>query len=196
MDANHFSVSSINGKADSRIASSQTMDLVEDDAAAFDQIFNWLYHENLNSGVDKVCPPLRICQIYATAEKYGMVNLKNHIVGRIMRTAKNERIIPHLDVVKYVYSTTPSNSPLRRLFVALYIWHVDKKYWASRVTSASLSEIPDFAADLAIVLGSKSFANRMERPPEFPGKLEDYHEKPVSMKGQERKESPTAQKST
>ena len=167
----------VNGKADTRPTNSQTMDLVEEDAVVFDRISNWLYTGKLNICVDKAYYT-RYGEVYATAEKYGMVNLKNYLIGHLIRRAKYGRTVPPTDVVKYVYSTTPSNSPLRKLFIALYIWYMDKELWASMVSSASLSEVPDFAADLAIALGNKYFHDSLDYTIHFQGKFEDYYEDP------------------
>ena len=176
-DLRYSSARFVDGKADSRPTNSQTMDLVEDDAIVFDRICNWLYTGKLNICVDKAYYT-RYGEVYATAEKYSMVNLKNYLVGHLVRRARYGRTIPPIDVVKYVYSTTPLNSPLRKLFIALYIWYMDKELWASMVSSASLSEVPDFAADLAIALGNKFLGDNMDYSVHFQGKFEDYYEDP------------------
>lgn len=157
------------------------MDLVEDDALVFNQISNWLYTGKLN-------PPateryLIRFQVYATAEKYGIVNLKNHFIYTLFKRAIHEQIIPKMDSVKYVYSTTPSNSPLRKLFVGLYIWYMDKELWASMVSSASLREVPDFAVDMAIALGNDYLGHDLSSS-NYPDSLKDYLEEPILMGGQ------------
>ena len=170
----------MNGKANSRIINSQTMDLVEDDALVFDQFSNWLYIGKVNLPAEDSYG-MRYVQIYVTAEKYGMVNLKNYLICHLFRKAQRGPIIPAMDIVKYVYSTTPSSSPLRKLFVELYLAYMRKNYWRSKDYSAELREVPDFAVDFAIALGNKYLGDSMEDSSHFKGNFADYYEEPASI---------------
>ena len=158
--------------------------MAEDDPLVFDRISNWLYTGKVGLNSDKTYYE-RYVKVYAIAEKYGMVNLKNYLVGRLISRATYGWTIPPMDVVKYVYSTTPSNSPLRKLFVALYVWYMNKEFWASMVSSASLREVPDFAVDFALALGNKFLEDSLENSSFFQCNLKHYLEPPISMEGQQ-----------
>ena len=154
------------------------MDLVDDEAVVFEYISNWLYTRSVLRESDDKRPEVDITHIYATAERYGMVNLKNEVVRIYFENSASSNwaeIVPHLDGIKYIYSTTPQSSPLRKLVVALLTCYM-RKSWVSTFSSAALSEVPDFAADLAVALITKHAGESTEGKV-FQGKVEDYYEK-------------------
>ena len=164
-------------KVDSR-NTSQTMNLVEDHAVVFEQISTWLYTGKIptvriGSATVRI-GSLEFKHVYATAEKYCMVNLKNYLVGIFFETAARQRVIPSINLVTYVYSTTPQNSPFRKILVALYTWHMNKASWMSEISLATLREVPDLAADLAFALGNRQFVDSRDNP--FRGRGEDFYE--------------------
>lgn len=132
------------------------MDLHEDDVEAFEQICQWLY--------TRACPTLqwdtfdqhsfffrRITTAYAAAEKYGMAKLKNHLIDLLFSCQKCFPEAPHPEIenVKYVYDTTPTNSPLRRLMIGWFTWPVNRTISRIEVSPYTLSTVPEFAIDVA-----------------------------------------------
>ena len=119
---------------------------------------------------------LRLAKVYAAAEKYGIIELKNTLIDLLFRMT---RAIPRpkpptYTVLRYVYNTTPTSSPLRSLLVAWYTWHIDATWYETNDILGTLYEIPDFAAELAYSNGTRMSGLVKSSP--FYVKPEVYHE--------------------
>lgn len=80
-----------------------------------------------------------------------MAKLKNHLIDLLFSCQKDIPQGPHPEIenVKYVYSTTPTNSPLRWLFVSWFTWPVNRTMARIEISSDTLSTVPEFTIDLA-----------------------------------------------
>ena len=101
---------------------------------------------------------MQLATVYATAEKFGILKLKNDLIDLLFRFRRADSIPkpPSSNTVSYFYSTTPPKSPLRKIFVAWYTWHVNQAWYGHSSTPDILSEMPDFAADLACSMALKN----------------------------------------
>ena len=171
----------------------QTADLDEDDPQAFRIITQWLYTDrcrlpkyNANSGSGTYF--MNLVTVYAVAEKYSIVLLKNELINQLIDFKKIKPMPkpPPTKVVSYAYSTTPATSPLRQLLVAWYTWHIDLSFYTYDSTPEILSSMPDFAADVACSLGSKLKGVVKSSP--FDGDPTIYHEDIRSAADESRKE--------
>ena len=128
---------------------------------------------------------MRLVKVYATAEKYGMTSLKNELIDLLFtfRRASPRPKPPTSNIIDYVYDTTPTNSPLRKLLVAWYTWHVHKDWYADGTTPTMLSQTPEFAADLTCSMSLK--ANGMTKSSPLDGKSNAYHESDFKGRGSE-----------
>ena len=127
---------------------------------------------------------MRVATVYAAAEKYDIVMLKNALVDSIFSAAQSHPRPRHptLKVISYIYDTTPPGSPLRRLMVAWQTWHAFRSWFEFENTPARLAEIPEFAADLACSMGMRHYGNFKSSP--FTGKSDVYHEQMAKSKEQ------------
>lgn len=132
------------------------MDLHEDDIEAFEPICQWLYSQarevlEYDTAHGYVSSFDRITKVYAAAEKYGMTKLKNHLIGLLFTYQRHFPGAPPPDIenVRYVYSTTPTKSPMRRFLVAWYTWSLNETMWELDTSLEILSIVPEFAGDLA-----------------------------------------------
>lgn len=116
---------------------------------------------------------MRLVNVYAAAEKYAMVDLKNDLIDLLFRLKRAEPKLkpPPCAAISYSYNCTPRRSPLRKLLVAWYTWHVDKEWYGYETTPDMLSEVPDFAVDLLCSMGQK-----IDKASPFDGKSDVYHE--------------------
>ena len=170
----------------------QSMDLEEDDVEVFAVITQWMYTKvcNLpdpcadeeNGGSEPYF--MRVATVYAAAEKYGIVMLKNALVDSIFSAAQSHPRPRHptLKVTTYIYNTTPLGSPLRKLMVAWQTWHAFRSWYEFENTPARLAEIPEFAADLACSMGMRHYGYVKSSP--FTGKSDVYHEQMSKPKEQ------------
>ena len=119
---------------------------------------------------------MRLAEVYAAAEKYEIMGLKNALVDLVfhLKKADPKPKPPASAVLTYVYSTTPTNSPLRRLLVAWYTWHVDVTWYDTEDSLTTLYEIPEFAAELACSNGRRM--NGITKSSPLHGKSKFYHE--------------------
>ena len=120
----------------------------------------------------------RLTSIYVTAEKYCMIALKNEVIDLIFRfrRASPRPKPPSSDIVGVVYDNTPAESPLRRLVVDWYTWHVNKEWYQQDTTRAILRECPDFAVDLACSMSLR--ANGLTNSSPLDGRSDVYHQNP------------------
>lgn len=119
---------------------------------------------------------MRLASIYVAAEKYCIVRLKNEALDLFFRfrRASPRPKPPSSDVISYIYGNTPENSPLRRLVVDWYTWHVNKEWYQQETTKAMLREHTDFAVDLACS------ANGVTKSSALDGRSDVYHEEPAT----------------
>ena len=119
---------------------------------------------------------LRLAEVYAVAETYEITELKNTLIDLVFRLkrASPKPKPPTSTVLTYVYNTTPTNSPLRRLLVAWYTWHVYATWYDTEDCLETLYEVPEFAAELACSNGRK-MSGLIKSSPLY-GKSEAYHE--------------------
>lgn len=119
---------------------------------------------------------VRLARVYATAEKYGITALKNTLLDLVfhLKRADAKPRPPTSNVLSYVYNTTPTTSPLRRLLVAWYTWHVDFRWYDTEDGLKTLYDLPEFAAELACSNARKM--NGLIKFSPLYGKSEVYHE--------------------
>ena len=166
----------------------QSMDLDEDDVEVFAVMYTKACnlpdpHANKENGGSEPYF-MRVATVYAAAEKYGIIMLKNALVDSIFSAAQSQPRPRHptLKVIGHIYSTTPPGSPLRKLMVAWQTWHAFRAWFEFENTPARLAEIPEFAADLACSMGMRHYGNVKSSP--FTGKSDDYHEQTPKSKEQ------------
>ena len=119
---------------------------------------------------------MRLAEVYAVAEKYEITGLENSLINLVFRLKKASPRSkpPTFTVLNYVYDITPSNSPLRKLLVAWYTWHVDAMWYGTEDSFKTLYDIPEFAVELACSNGRR-MGGLVKSSPLY-GKSELYHE--------------------
>lgn len=164
-----------------RIIDSQTATLEDDEPEAFENICQWLYNKacelpptNIGEGYSPFL--WSVAKSYAAAEKYGMVALKNYLIDRFFVFGASLKSLrsPAPTIVQYVYRQTPTKSPLRRLFVAFYVWKSNPGWYEHDYTRRLMRTIPDFAIDLACTMGTVIHDFPANNP--FEGSSHIYHE--------------------
>ena len=183
-EASPFFNAAFRGDGNFQESQTQSMDLEEDDVEVFAVITQWMYTKACN--LPDICAEkevggsepyfMRVATVYAAAEKYGIVMLKNALVDSLFSAAQSQPRPRHptLKVIGYIYSTTPPGSPLRKLMVAWQTWHAFRAWFEFENTPARLAEIPEFAADLACSMGMRHYGNVNSSP--FTGKSDVFHE--------------------
>lgn len=143
----------------------------EEDPAAFGIISKWLYTNVCKLpkyDADEGSEPyfMHLATVYAAAEKYGITHLKNDLIELLFDFKKSlpNAKPPTFKVVSYVYGNTPQNSPLRKLLVVWFTWHINLKFYIHEGAADLLNLVPDFAADLACSLGSKMHNSQTSSP--------------------------------
>lgn len=192
-EASPFFNVAFKGAGNFQESQTQSMDLEEDDVEVFAVITQWMYTKacNLPDPCDKEnrgSEPyfMRVAKVYAAAEKYDIVMLKNALVDSIFSAAQVQPRLrrPTLRVIGYIYNTTPPRSPLRKLMVAWQTWHAfNSSIWFEQETTpARLAELPEFAADFLCSMGLRQYGNVKSSP--FGGKSDVYHEQMGKSKEQ------------
>jgi hypothetical protein len=81
---------------------------------------------------------------------------------------------PQTSTVSYIYGNSIDKSPLRKLMVDWYAWHIDFDWYNGEDTKDVLCENPEFTADLAVTL-AKRFVDPRQRSP-LAGEAQIYYE--------------------
>ena len=95
-------------------------------------------------------------RLYVLAEKYDVVELRNVICKALYHGRKSQGLGPSKDAIELAYDNLPQESPLRRMLVDWYAWHVAAKWFVDRDNQKWLTELPEFAGDLAVALSKKA----------------------------------------
>ncbi|KAL8670696.1 MAG: hypothetical protein Q9168_004784 [Polycauliona sp. 1 TL-2023] len=145
------------------------MELLEDDAEAFERLLNFLY-----TGQFDVSPIgdyratrdryFQLVQLYILGDKYVIPILKNGVMALLFDTIKSpdgsvrtDHTDDHDDrvsksIVRLVYANTFKGSPLRKFMTAFFAWHYDlnnESFWER------FSNEPEITRDMALCLAQR-----------------------------------------
>ena len=95
-------------------------------------------------------------RLYVLAEKYDVVEMKNKICGEIYAGRTAHRFAPYKSDIRYAYDNLPQKSPMRRMLVDWYAWHVSCRWFEEEDNQEWLRHLPGFAADLTVALRKRS----------------------------------------
>lgn len=146
------------------------MKLADDDAATFELFVQWLYTQQYEittekkQGIARMLEPVRL---YVLAEKYDIVKLKNKICRKLYEGRTVHGFGPCKNTVECAYDNLPQSSPMRRMLVDWYTWHVTCRWFEYEENQKWLPRVPEFAADLAVALSKKSRSSTGESPLEL-----------------------------
>ncbi|KAL8655441.1 MAG: hypothetical protein Q9210_000876 [Variospora velana] len=144
-----------------------SMELLEENDAVFENFIQWVYQRKLNfiwPEDKKVSMELyqNLVSLYILADKYNIDLLMDQIMHTLFDAVKHHtqqptRCLrcPPLTVVECVYVHSAQGSKLRLFVTACYTWFYDLGRYAKEGFSGALSEIAEFAADLAVALASR-----------------------------------------
>ena len=142
-------------------SSERTMTLPEDDESVFDNFVNWLYHRRYdksrhNEVADVFLQPV---QLFVLADKYGVPDLKSHVLDQLIKFIRTEDWGPSLDTVAYAYRHTLQNATIRQILVDNVVWHHAPNWYQQAENDTWLRAHPEITKDI-IVRGSKHAARR------------------------------------
>ena len=137
----------------------QSMTLPEESIEVFARFVQWLYqgHSGISKAIDPASRFMQLAVLSVLADKYGVVQLQNHIIDQLF-DMKSANEAPPLDALEYAYKNTTAGSPLRKIFVDWYAWRVDLEWYSKDYVAETFNGIPDLSTDLVI-----QFARRLRR---------------------------------
>ena len=117
------------------------MELIEDDAEAFDRFIQWLYRRDFTISPigDTQCTTSRyqkLVRVYILADKFGVPLLKNRVMAFLFDTIRlpdgrfrlkcthDCQFRPRSGEVKLVYTNTVKGSPIRNFMAAYCAWYL------------------------------------------------------------------------
>ena len=134
-------------------AKEQTMN-VEEDEDVFDRFTQWLYTEHYTFPAAKVQGNggylMEPARIYALAEKYEVIHLKECIIKGFFAAAQRRQDQPTGSVVGYIYANTTNADSLRLLLADWWNWKIGYNTFPTSDALDWLNETPDFAVDLVL----------------------------------------------
>ncbi|KAL8785470.1 MAG: hypothetical protein Q9195_008613 [Heterodermia aff. obscurata] len=161
-EASPFFNSAFMGTGNFKEASTKSMKLPEDDPATMDKLIQWIYFgrysidmESKTKSLDQLCESLNtllmpFATLYVAADKYGIIELKNHAIDRMFDLAmqtKDGMATIHEDLIEYIYKNTITGSTLRKLLVEWHVWLVPW-YFTNHWTENQVRNHVDFTVDV------------------------------------------------
>ena len=159
-----FFKSAFMGAGTFKETSERLMTLPKDRSKTIDRMVQWLYSKKVpydrnppvtDSEVDLRDEYQELVMLYVTADKFGVVTLKNDIIDILYDLHVDEEFELMDNIIRYIYRETPDGSSLRRLIVDWYVWHADPKAVRIPGFQRTLRRCPDFAAELVTRLVAK-----------------------------------------
>ncbi|KAL9033026.1 MAG: hypothetical protein Q9180_006168 [Flavoplaca navasiana] len=159
--------------------SSGSMELIEDNADAFERFVQWLYRRKFTISPvgDALCTKQRyqqLVRVYIVADKFDIPLLKDHVIvlffdsirypnGQFRpQTTAHHDFCPRTDIVKLVYTNTAKGSPLRKFLAAFYAWHYATTVFEGDTFWDFFSDNLDFIKDVSMNLAQR--ANNRSNP--------------------------------
>lgn len=184
--ASPFFKSAFMGAGTFKETSEKSMKLPEDDPAVIDRLIQWIYFgcypvdsEIKTESADQLqellnASLMQFATLYVTADKYGIVELKNHVIDQLFDLAIQRKV--HMsknnNLIGYIYENTIAGSALRKLLVEWFVWYYPR-YFKACWTEKDVADHPNFTMDvlarLAARVGGKS-------DPFTPGCQYKFHE--------------------
>lgn len=118
---------------------------------------HWLYHQRFTPPGEKSCGFRQLLELYYLGHAYAMTILRNVVLRQLMRRIINHEI--PAGHTRRMYSLTPSDDPLRRLWVDFYVWDVPPERFSTELESGNLDRL--FLRDLALAQMKKMRALQM-----------------------------------
>ena len=140
--------------------SERLMTLPEDRTSTIDRMIHWLYSKHIPYDQESMVPDepdykgdndegyRQLTSLYITADKYGILALKNDIINTLQNLRLRNAFLPPAKMIRYVYRHTLAGSGLRRLIVDWHVWHTDPNWVKNATSQKNLRRCPDFAAEL------------------------------------------------
>ncbi|CAF9937485.1 MAG: hypothetical protein HETSPECPRED_000551 [Heterodermia speciosa] len=166
---------------------SKSMKLPEDDPATMDRLIHWVYFgcypvdsksttkssDQQKGSLDASLMPF--ATLYVAADKYGIIELKNHVIHQLFDIAiqgKFSMATLNVKLIGYIYENTTPGSTLRSLLVKWHVW-LAPYYFKGPWTEKEVCDHADFAADVLV-----QFAARVQgRSNPFESRRYRFHEK-------------------
>ena len=153
-------------------SSMRSIYLIDDNAALMDVLVQYLYAPE--SRLNTIGTIMQLLRLYALADKYDIVRVKNKICEDVQLSLVYQRSLsatgklcsaqPQKSAVKFVYENTTSKTPMRRLLVDWFVWGVDLTWFSNEENRSWLLSVPEFAVDVCAVLSWDSDKKAKARP--------------------------------
>ena len=166
--ASPFFKSAFMGSGNFKETSTKSMKLPEDDPATIDRLVQWIYFGSYPVASDaKTKSPnqmkelldaslMQFATLYVTADKYGITELKNHVLDRLYKLAiQDQNVVTRNEhLIAYIYENTIAGSKLRKLLVDWHVWLVPQ-FFKTCWTEKEVLDHADFAADVLARFGAR-----------------------------------------
>ena len=107
-------------------------------------------------------------KLYIFADQYSLLSLMNDLMKVMcekfpIRIPSQKTVIqlPDIRMVSYAWSHTTDDSPLRKVLVYLFIYHVNRDFFQKAENKAKLAQMKDLALDLV-----PAYSRRITHPNE------------------------------
>ena len=123
------------------------LDLLEDDAKTFDAYLQYVYADKAQEEQDSLDLGLqtRVCIL---ADKLGDLRSANKAIDDIVRLSDEWAMAPDYTIASHAWTSTPENSPLRRLLV---------DYWVHEMSHVAFDDKADLIPHGMLVAVAKEF---------------------------------------
>ena len=158
-----------------------TMDLPDEDADSVNRLVQWLYTkcyeaDDCDSKGHLQAKHWQLARLYALADKYDIVTLRNDIVDNFFTISNTPKAVhkqrPGLELINYIYTNSSKRCALRDLLAAACCWRAPYSWYGTFAARDHLDSIPGLAVDIVIAMAQKLSG----KGDPFEGKASVYHE--------------------
>ena len=162
-------------------SSDLSMDLPDEDVGSLNRLVQWLYTkcyevDDYDSKEHLQARHWQLARLYALADKYDIVTLRNDIVEEFFALFSAPKAVysqnPSLELVEYVYTNSSKRCALRDLLAAEFCWKVSHSRFSRVGVKDWLEGLPALAADIVLAMAQKLLGNGDP----FKGKASNYYE--------------------
>ena len=131
----------------------KVVELPEEEPYLFRMFIQWLYTGDFHTGSEIEENLLDHCKLYALADKYQVLRLKNHVIDKIIGDKRGNLLYdPPEEAIRFVYLRTANSSKLRLLICAILLTDLDDASspsdWFLDSTRTLAHDFPDLYFDL------------------------------------------------
>jgi len=129
-----------------RETAERSMHMPDETADDVEHFISWLYYRPLQTPCKRHSHIKKFLRLYVLTEKYDIGALRKETCQRLYTVPlKADPMAPPIDAVLHVFENTTHQSPMRKLLVDWYAWHVESCWFSTEASWDMFLQYPELA---------------------------------------------------